>query len=154
MPKFAAILARRAATAARAAVARAAATPRGRKMITKARMFAAPAECMARNGLSTTTALRTGALTTITPVLAAIDPTGELELATRFSSPAGRAVTEAFRALNDGDEPRTAWKVADTGYPIEVKVYNLDSSRDRQALGDGLTHYKRTAQALIALAAG
>lgn len=33
-------------------------------------------------------------------------------------------------------------------------MYNLDSSRDRQALGDGLTHYKRTAQALIALAAG
>lgn len=108
MPKFAAILARRAATAARAAVARAAATPRGRKMITKARMFAAPAECMARNGLSTTTALRTGALTTITPVLAAIDPTGELELATRFSSrpgalspkPSAPSMTATNRALH------------------------------------------------------
>jgi len=91
-----------------------------------------------RNGATTTRALATGELVTITTHMIKLgaDP----ELLRRYASHAGKKVREAYDTLTSGAEPTRVWTVRN-GRPISVFAYAADD----QALTFGLRTYSRTA---------
>lgn len=108
--------------------------------ITKA---AAPAIVAYRNGATTTKAVKSGELVTVTTHLATLGADDDTQR--RYGSHAGKKIKAAYIART-GVQPRRIWTLSGSGYPIEVYAY----TRNDQALTDGIAAYGRVAHLVAA----